>query len=276
MVITPFTAAILGLGLNEGAYVAEIVRAGIISVGKGQTDAAQALGMHRGQVMRRIVLPQAVPITIPPLGNEFIGMLKYSALASVIARRRAARLGRADLLEQPEDARASRGRQHLVPRLHDRLLDRAALPRAVRRPQPRRDEAGGRRQPPPGARDVARPAMSVVGAERRARHPRGARAQALRPARGASWHRPRGGRGRGRLHHRPLRQRQVDLPALHQPPGADRRRAPHRRRRADGLPPEGRPHPRAARPRDRAPAGRDRDGLPELQSLLAHDRARAT
>lgn len=85
VVITPFTAAILGLGLNEGAYVAEIVRAGIISVGKGQTDAAQALGMHRGQVMRRIVLPQAVPITIPPLGNEFIGMLKYSALASVIA-----------------------------------------------------------------------------------------------------------------------------------------------------------------------------------------------
>jgi polar amino acid transport system permease protein len=84
-VITPFTAAVLGLGLNEGAYVAEIVRAGIISVGKGQTDAAYALGMHRTEVMRRIVLPQAVPIVIPPMGNEFIGMLKYSALASVIA-----------------------------------------------------------------------------------------------------------------------------------------------------------------------------------------------
>lgn len=84
-VIHPFTAAILGLGLNEGAYVAEIVRAGIISVGKGQTEAAYALGMHRREVMRRIVLPQAVPIVIPPMGNEFIGMLKYSALASVIA-----------------------------------------------------------------------------------------------------------------------------------------------------------------------------------------------
>jgi polar amino acid transport system permease protein len=83
--IRPFTAAILGLGLNEGAYVAEIVRAGIISVGKGQTDAALALGMRRGAVMRRVVLPQAVPIVIPPMGNEFIGMLKYSALASVIA-----------------------------------------------------------------------------------------------------------------------------------------------------------------------------------------------
>lgn len=83
-VLHPFVAAVLGLGLNEGAYVAEIVRAGILSVNKGQTDAALALGMHRGAVMRRIVLPQAVPIVIPPMGNEFIGMLKYSALASVI------------------------------------------------------------------------------------------------------------------------------------------------------------------------------------------------
>lgn len=83
--IHPFTAAVLGLGLNEGAYVAEIVRAGILSVNRGQTDAALALGMHRSAVMRRIVLPQAVPIVIPPMGNEFIGMLKYSALASVIA-----------------------------------------------------------------------------------------------------------------------------------------------------------------------------------------------
>lgn len=83
--IRPMTAAILGLGLNEGAYVAEIVRAGIISVGKGQIDAAAALGMRRPTVMRRVVLPQAVPVVIPPMGNEFIGMLKYSALASVIA-----------------------------------------------------------------------------------------------------------------------------------------------------------------------------------------------
>jgi polar amino acid transport system permease protein len=83
--IGPLTAAVLGLGLNEGAYMAEIVRAGILSVGKGQTEAAYALGMHRSAVMRRIVLPQAVPIVIPPAGNEFIGMLKYSALASVIA-----------------------------------------------------------------------------------------------------------------------------------------------------------------------------------------------
>jgi polar amino acid transport system permease protein len=82
--ITPFTAAILGLGLNEGAYMAEIVRAGIISVDEGQADAAQSLGMTRLQTMRRIVLPQAMRVIIPPTGNETISMLKSSSLASVI------------------------------------------------------------------------------------------------------------------------------------------------------------------------------------------------
>jgi polar amino acid transport system permease protein len=83
--ITPFTAAILGLGLNEGAYMAEIVRAGIISVPEGQSDAARSLGMTRLQTMGRIVLPQAMRVIIPPTGNETISMLKTSSLASVIA-----------------------------------------------------------------------------------------------------------------------------------------------------------------------------------------------
>jgi polar amino acid transport system permease protein len=81
--ISPFMAALLGLGLNEAAYMAEIVRAGIISVEHGQTEAAQALGMDRGLVMRRIVLPQAMRVIIPPTGNETISMLKTSSLASV-------------------------------------------------------------------------------------------------------------------------------------------------------------------------------------------------
>src|SRR6185369_13678434 len=84
-VITPFLAAILALGLNEGAYMAEIVRAGIISVDEGQTDAASALGLTRLQTMRRIVLPQAMRVIIPPTGNETISMLKTSSLVSVIA-----------------------------------------------------------------------------------------------------------------------------------------------------------------------------------------------
>ncbi len=83
--IPPFTAAILGLGLNEGAYMAEIVRAGIISVEAGQSDAARSLGMTRLQTMRRIVLPQAMRVIIPPTGNETISMLKTSSLVSVIA-----------------------------------------------------------------------------------------------------------------------------------------------------------------------------------------------
>jgi polar amino acid transport system permease protein len=84
-IITPTLAAILALGLNEGAYMAEIVRAGIISVDEGQTEAAQSLGMTRLQTMRRIVLPQAMRVIIPPTGNETISMLKTSSLVSVIA-----------------------------------------------------------------------------------------------------------------------------------------------------------------------------------------------
>jgi polar amino acid transport system permease protein len=83
--ITPFVAGMLGLGLNEGAYMSEIVRAGIISVEEGQTDAAQALGMTRLQTMRRIVLPQAMRVIIPPTGNETISMLKTTSLVAFIA-----------------------------------------------------------------------------------------------------------------------------------------------------------------------------------------------
>jgi polar amino acid transport system permease protein len=83
--ITVFMAGTLGLGLNEGAYMAEIVRAGIISVSEGQTDAAQALGMTRIQTMRRIVLPQSMRVIIPPTGNETISMLKTTSLVAFIA-----------------------------------------------------------------------------------------------------------------------------------------------------------------------------------------------
>jgi polar amino acid transport system permease protein len=83
-IMTPFVAALLGLGLNEGAYMAEIVRAGIISVDPGQAEASQALGMTGGMTMRRIVLPQAMRVIVPPTGNEFISMLKTSSLAFVV------------------------------------------------------------------------------------------------------------------------------------------------------------------------------------------------
>ena len=83
--ITPYTAAILALGLNEGAYMAEIVRAGILSVGPEQRDAARALGMTRRKTMIRIILPQAMRFIVPPTGNQTIGMLKTTSLVSVVA-----------------------------------------------------------------------------------------------------------------------------------------------------------------------------------------------
>jgi polar amino acid transport system permease protein len=82
--VTQFVAACLGLGLNEAAYMAEIARAGILSVNEGQVEAASALGMTRLQSMRRIVLPQAMRVIIPPTGNETISMLKTTSLVIVI------------------------------------------------------------------------------------------------------------------------------------------------------------------------------------------------
>jgi polar amino acid transport system permease protein len=104
LTLTALQAGIIALGLNYGAYMTEIFRAGIQSVGHGQVEAAEALGMTYRQRMRRIVLPQAVRVIIPPTGNEFIAMMKDSALisllGSVVAQmeifRRAQLVGRAD------------------------------------------------------------------------------------------------------------------------------------------------------------------------------------
>ena len=83
-VMTPFLSALLGLGINQGAYTSEVMRAGMLSVDLGQYEAAQAIGMGRLRALRRIILPQAMRVVIPPLGNEFIGVVKATSLASVI------------------------------------------------------------------------------------------------------------------------------------------------------------------------------------------------
>jgi polar amino acid transport system permease protein len=83
--LSNFASGVVALALNEGAYMAEIVRAGLQAVGRGQRTAARALGMQEWQVMRYVVLPQALRIIIPPTGNQFIGMLKLSALVSTVA-----------------------------------------------------------------------------------------------------------------------------------------------------------------------------------------------
>ncbi|MCW1824951.1 ABC transporter permease [Mycolicibacterium conceptionense] len=79
-----FWLAVLGLGLNEAAYMAEIIRGGLISVPEGQTEASIALGMSWGMTMRRTVLPQAMRVIIPPTGNEFISMLKTTSLVTAV------------------------------------------------------------------------------------------------------------------------------------------------------------------------------------------------
>jgi polar amino acid transport system permease protein len=83
-VMTPFVAALLGLGIQQGAYTAEVVRAGILSIDKGQLEAAQSIGMTKFRAMLSIVLPQAMRVIVPPIGNETIGMVKLTSLASVI------------------------------------------------------------------------------------------------------------------------------------------------------------------------------------------------
>jgi polar amino acid transport system permease protein len=83
-VFTAAVAALLGLALNEGAYLSEIVRAGLESVDRGQHEAARALGMKEGQILRRIVLPQAMRVIVPPTGNETISMLKTTSLVIAV------------------------------------------------------------------------------------------------------------------------------------------------------------------------------------------------
>jgi polar amino acid transport system permease protein len=82
---TPFLAAWIALSLNEAAYMAEIIRAGLTSVDPGQEVAGRALGLTRRQILRRVIVPQAVRVVIPPTGNEFITLLKLTSLASVIS-----------------------------------------------------------------------------------------------------------------------------------------------------------------------------------------------
>ncbi|GAA2780431.1 amino acid ABC transporter permease [Streptomyces rameus] len=82
--MTPLLTALLGLGLNEAAYMAEICRAGLLAVDEGQTEAAHALGMSHGRTLRRIIIPQAMRVIVPPTGNEVINMLKTTSLVSVV------------------------------------------------------------------------------------------------------------------------------------------------------------------------------------------------
>jgi len=92
--LSPLTAALIGLTLNQAAYMAEIIRGGFAAVGRGQLEAAESLGMHGFTKLRMVIIPQTMPTIIPPTGNQFIGMLKETSLVSV--------LGVADLLQSAQ------------------------------------------------------------------------------------------------------------------------------------------------------------------------------
>lgn len=96
---SPFVSAVVTLALNSAAYMAEIFRAGIQSIDKGQVEAARSLGMSQFQAMRFVILPQAVKRMIPPLGNEFITLIKDSSLASVIAAKELLYWGQAPMTQ---------------------------------------------------------------------------------------------------------------------------------------------------------------------------------
>ncbi|WP_433545729.1 amino acid ABC transporter permease [Streptomyces sp. CA-294286] len=93
--MTPLLTALLGLGLNEAAYMAEICRAGLLSVDEGQSEASHALGMTHAKTLRRVVIPQAMRVIVPPTGNEVINMLKTTSLVSAVQF--------AELLRQAQD-----------------------------------------------------------------------------------------------------------------------------------------------------------------------------
>ena len=218
--IPPIAAALLGLGLNEAAYMAEIIRAGILSVDEGQSEAASALGLSRMQTLRRIVLPQAMRVVVPPTGNETISMLKTTSLVAVRALRRAVLPDQRHRQPHVPAVPDAGHRQPLVPGDDVGADDRPVLHRAVLLARVGANPATHAGPEAADAPDRGGPAMSaetaitpMVKAEQVHK--------CFGRLRGAQGDRPRGRPRRGHVHRRALGLGQVDVPALHQPPRAD-------------------------------------------------------
>ena len=273
-VYSPFVFAFIGLGLNEAAYMAEIVRAGVSSVGEGQSEAATALGMSWAKTMRRVVLPQAMRVIIPPTGNEVISMLKTTSLVTAVP------LTHRPVLAGPPDLR---GDFKPIPLLLvastwyliitsilmvgqyflEKHYARGRLAEDVR---PASCARWPRRRPTcprPVADDRSPPMVEARGVRKNFGALKVLRASTSTVAARA-----------GDVPGRAVRLGQVDLPALHQPSGAGQRRPALRRRRPGRLRGARGQAARAA-PASRGPAAaRHRHGLPALQPVPAHDGAR--
>ena len=138
-ILPEILAGIVILGVNEGAYMAEIVRAGILAVDPGQTEAAKSLGMTYGQTMSRIVLPQAARVIIPPLGNEFNNMLKTTSLLSALSIFELYNTFSVAAGQFVRNVRVVRRVRGLVPAADDHL---------GRRPEPDREDDSPEARPP--------------------------------------------------------------------------------------------------------------------------------
>ncbi len=210
--------------------MAEIVRAGIISVPEGQSEAAASLGMSRMQIMRRIVLPQAMRVILPPTGNEFISMLKNTSLASTIAF--------AEIYFVTEDIAAVNfdvPQLLIVGSIWYLALTSVAYVGQYFLERKFGEGFSRAQQATMKERWLALVAAEAGVDERRDGQRRG-RAQALRPQRGAEGHHADRQPRRGHVPARSLRVGQVDVPALHQPPREDQLRPSLGRRGARRLP----------------------------------------
>ena len=132
--ITPMTAAIAGLALNEAAYMAEIIRGGLLSVDKGQVETTEAFGMTRRARLWRIIIPQAMRSIVPPTGNQLISMIKATSLVSVIAMADLLYSVQADIQSHLRGHPDADGCGHLVSVHHIDPQCRPGLHRALLRP----------------------------------------------------------------------------------------------------------------------------------------------
>ncbi len=202
--ITPMTAAIVGLALNEAAYMAEIIRGGLLSVDRGQAETAQAFGMTKGRALWRIIIPQAMRSIVPPTGNQLISMIKATSLVSVIAM--------ADLLYSVQSI--YNRTFEIIPMLLVAVLWYLLITSVLNIGQSYIEAYYGRSDRRNGAAAASRPPAhcrrQAIDRHRQIAKPlvqATQRPQVLRPARSAEGHRPRRHAGRGRRHPRPVRLR---------------------------------------------------------------------
>ena len=249
LILEAATAGTIALGLNYGAYMTEIFRAGIQSVAHGQGEAADALGMRYGAKMRRVVLPQAMRVIIPPTGNEFIAMMKDTALVSFLGVavataemfRRSQLVGKADFKNLEAYV--------LVALFYWALT---AVFTFFQSRLEARMETGYVRESRSILRAAGRTRTGGLGRDRRRRPGPGDRAaQGVREPHRAPRRRPRAAPWRGDRHLRPVRVGQVHAAALRElPRGPDRRHHRDRRAAADRR----HPHPSQARADPAGPA----------------------